>query len=709
MIGPPGHGKTTLCRMLANTWAQSPDDSSTTCDLLLYLDIANTQGKSILDLIYSQIFPDGFRVSKTNFQSAIENNAEKILFVIDGFADGFTNSNVEEILRGSLYKGCSVLLMANPSCKKVNGFSSHSYVYCQGLHEVSIARCIRTYTNLVDIEDKPLNKFIASLRGNMVTIQTLRNPLLSMSVAAYNEETLPSLETLSTTTSTLHSFFQILLAHFCTDNGLLTTTGKMQEVMKQTLKKLKQRAYSDMLASCSCISSEEMEAFEVESLHKLGIFVQFHDTWTYQSSIWRDFLAAVHLAEMEHEEFTKDIFHHKLLKLSRYEQCIELLCGILSMGQNSEKLSQIFTEFVSYNRRSIRGINFVAETNDKDENLQTKRTGQFRDFAPSFRALYETRNDKMSQMLSGSMPPCMVIKSNHLFPEHALLGLSSVLRLQTANLVELDISLGKLHEFQTYSLLEMAQALGQNQHVRVLRVTWLSMNIAACFLGAVLENNTSLRQVHVDRGKGRHTMPSRDSASLWAGLQTASVNLGHLESFSFLNCPYPEVVGHVLRHLPPTLPHLNISGSAFDMVCGHRLASFLSRTKRLSFLDISEVKIGNTEFFTLVQGLKVCPTLQVMKIAQIKLGRLAFLGLCDSLILTRNIEKLDLSGCQLTDEMGTRLAQITEKVSSLKTLNLQNSEISQEGRSLIQMSSPRSLNVLGIHKGNGLPPIIGGL
>ena len=88
--GGPGSGKTMLVSKLAYDWA-TKGLQNTKCDMLFTLDLREvTKDMDLIDIIQDQLLP---KVSKRQLLEYIENNANSIIYLLDGF-DEIANTNV---------------------------------------------------------------------------------------------------------------------------------------------------------------------------------------------------------------------------------------------------------------------------------------------------------------------------------------------------------------------------------------------------------------------------------------------------------------------------------------------------------------------------------------------------------------------------------------------------------------------------------------
>lgn len=120
-------GKSTLCRKLTYTWSVGPNNtegnhlSVSSFDLVFLLRAGSfcdlERSQSIIDIIYDQLLPEDFAVSKSVMKSLLENKQCKSLFIIDGY-DEISDRDaqlLDKLIRGNVLSHSVVLVTSRPT------------------------------------------------------------------------------------------------------------------------------------------------------------------------------------------------------------------------------------------------------------------------------------------------------------------------------------------------------------------------------------------------------------------------------------------------------------------------------------------------------------------------------------------------------------------------------------------------------------------
>ncbi|GFR91288.1 E3 ubiquitin-protein ligase DZIP3 [Elysia marginata] len=267
----------------------------------------------------------------------------------------------------------------------------------------------------------------------------------------------------------------------------------------------------------------------------------------------------------------------------------------------------------------------------------------------------------------------------------------------SVGVVSAEITLISLHERQRETWLELARALGRTETLRSLTVNWSSADMMADFLFTCLNEgpkNLSTIQV-VDRTSGGSKVDHESST--WANIRGFCSKLEpHVREFSFLGSRAASVTCHVVQSVPPTLKVLDLSGSAFNMMCAAQLGEALETARETATLKLSGVRLPGPAMAALVQGLKRCPCLQFLGLAGVTLDRSAVDSLVEFIKLTSSLKVLDLSRGRLTSEMCQWLASGLSQARCLKRVLLHETILSDDGRLVLESSAGEGITLDGL-------------
>jgi Leucine-rich repeat (LRR) protein len=242
----------------------------------------------------------------------------------------------------------------------------------------------------------------------------------------------------------------------------------------------------------------------------------------------------------------------------------------------------------------------------------------------------------------------------------------------------------------------LAAGVAKTGFIQSLKIHWSSLDLMARFLDAFMSEITSIESVvlvDVCKKSVKHV-----TADTWATLQNACDNMTKTKSFAFLNAKVAAIVYFVLQHLPTTIEDLNFTGCKLNMMCASELSYKLQHAKSLSTLDISSTQLAGSEFVAVLQGLKLCPTIKHLKLCGAKLDRPGVKTLSECLRLTRTLQILDLSKCELGTDMCKILADAIAENRSLQKLVLKNTNVTLEGKSVISHTKLEQLKVVGLEE-----------
>ena len=308
----------------------------------------------------------------------------------------------------------------------------------------------------------------------------------------------------------------------------------------------------------------------------------------------------------------------------------------------------------------------------------------------------EGRSDLVTT-LSPSFPRRLQVGGeNGLLVRGLVTGLSHMLKAGSKweesgsgmGVVSAEITLINLHERQRETWTELARALGGTESLRSLTVNWTCAEMMADFLYTCLtESPRNLINVQViDRTSGGSKVDHE--ASTWANIRGFCSKLEpHVREFSFLGSRAASVTCHVVQSVPPTLKVLDLSGSAFNMMCAAQLGEALETARDTTTLKLSCVRLPGPAMAALVQGLKRCSCLQTLGLLGVSLDRNAVGSLVEFIKLTSSLRVLDLSRGRLTAEMCTWIAASLTQARSLRRLVLHDTILPEDGRLALEAAA----------------------
>ena len=284
-------------------------------------------------------------------------------------------------------------------------------------------------------------------------------------------------------------------------------------------------------------------------------------------------------------------------------------------------------------------------------------------------------------------------------------GLSHMMKIDTAEaestsgvgVVSAEITLNNLHERQRETWIELAQALGRTESLRLLTVNWTCAEMMADFLFTCLnEGPKNLTTIQViDRTSGGSKVDHE--ASTWANIRGFCSKLEpHVREFSFLGSRAASVTCHVVQSVPPTLKTLDLSGSAFNMMCAAQLGEALETARDTTTLKLTSVRLPGPAMAALVQGLKRCSCIQTLGLAGVTLDRNAVDSLVEFIKLTSSLKVLDLSRSRLSTEMCAWLASAISQARSLRRVLLHETILLDDGRLALESAAGDSVVLEGL-------------
>uniref|UniRef100_A0A1X7TZE5 NACHT domain-containing protein n=1 Tax=Amphimedon queenslandica TaxID=400682 RepID=A0A1X7TZE5_AMPQE len=362
--GPPGIGKTTLCRKLLNMWSNGSLVHQH-YDLVLYCPLRNAkiaEAKTIADLFI-------YRSSAHAMSSIAEwfenNHGKGLLIFFDGWdelSEQFRQSSLAtSIIHREMLFHCSVIVTsrsyASSSLLEMSSLSKHIQV-C-GFSEKQIANVIReTLEDSVDshLAMKLINDL--EIRGDVKSLCYV--PLVcSMVILVYRKEG----GHLPTTLTQLYENFilQTIRRHVKRHDINPRTLGSLSSLPPELAKhflELCRIAYTNLASTQMTFSSHQLQSLSEEDY--LGLMTTFmeYDEEKYQFlhlSI-QEFLAAWWIAK--HEEKTEEVFKDHFDN-DHFRMCLRFVAGLTHLEHES---------YQQYFNAKQLGLQYMEEASTEFEN-----------------------------------------------------------------------------------------------------------------------------------------------------------------------------------------------------------------------------------------------------------------------------------------------------------------------------------------------------
>lgn len=283
-------------------------------------------------------------------------------------------------------------------------------------------------------------------------------------------------------------------------------------------------------------------------------------------------------------------------------------------------------------------------------------------------------------------------------------GLCLALVNKNCAIQELELELHQYSHFQLPLFLQLAKHVGNCHNINSVKITWSSLDIMAKFLAQVMEKSGTIESVVLTEDQSRKPVQVKQiSAATWAALQSACSKMTSVQQLSFLNGRVTAIVNHVLQYIPTTIESVNLTGCALNQMCAGQIANNLHGNTAIRYLDLSYTQINSSEFVAILQGLQMCDGIRTVRVRGARLDRPCIIALAEYIKLTHSLEVLDLSDCELTDEMCKLLVVSIKQNRTLQKLAFNNTKITVEGRRVISKTKSKVQRVFV----EGLVPIYG--
>ena len=504
--GPPGIGKTTLCRKLLNMWSNGTLHQQ--YDLVLYCPLRNSKiatATTLTDLFVCQAHE--VPVVAESFK---KRNGEGLLIIFDGWDELSTehrqSSLVASIISREQLVKCAVIVTsrsyASSSLLYMTTISRHVQVIGFSEDEISTV-IIQTLQKDQKLAQQLIaeNKNEYGFNRHFTTTQSSKNsqlavklindlkvrgdvrslcyvPLVcSMVILVYCKEGghLPT-----TLTQLYHNFIlQTIRRHVKRHDANPRTLGSLSSLPSQLVKPFQemcQIAYTNLTNTRMTFSSHQLHQLSLSEAVKedyLGLMTAFteYDEEKYQFlhlSI-QEFLAAWWIAK--HEEKTEEVFKTHFDD-DHFRMCLRFVAGLTHLEH--ENYQQYFNKQLNLqckrNPLSVGiGSSFFHQNTDNeqcDRNYSSFRVDDSDNF-PTFliQLLYESQNTTLCQILAQS------INNHELCLEGVTLSLFDWLCLSyfMNNSIQNHLHLGDVHEYNQQALSVFTAGLTNNS-LQIMRL-----------------------------------------------------------------------------------------------------------------------------------------------------------------------------------------------------------------------------------------------
>ncbi|KAL5017433.1 hypothetical protein ScPMuIL_007022 [Solemya velum] len=708
--GLAGSGKSTLNGMIAYTWATQRNYFRAKYPLLLLVDAEDLEGESLAQAIHTQLLPENFKIGPEEFWSMLEAHAQDTVIFIDGYSNGVSNHELKQLLAGTSLRNATIVVSANPELLSSSTFTPDMKFFNMGFSSSHIKRFIKTCIALSRSDPEEYESLLEHVTDASWELRPhLAQPYFCLQLfIVYQTLKGINVRDIVTVTDLLEKSAVAMAAVFCKRQKLDIIGEELPDEIVHAVAKLEEFAFKMHLENKKTFTDDDVIRETQNSIaFKLGAFVKFftNTKYKYTCSLQHDFLCAKHLSDMVLEDMSKIIENNGMMKQSRFKQVISMICGLFRTDCDTQVIKTLFTELCARNFRFTRGVSDGRQPFDTSSTKSQTPSGHITDFSHSLQSLSECPNrEDVLEMMSESFPARVVLRRDGLVPIKCVQGLSQIMAFDGNKISELDINLRPIYAHQHVLYLSLAKATSSSKNLKILKVSWSSLDLMASFLNSVVEGSESLETIFLSDVSKKPI--KQVSAETWAGLQDACQNMTRIKSLTILNGKVAAVIYHVIHHLPDTINELNFTGCNMNLMCACELSGKLERAQALERLDLSSAKLDSTEFVAILQGLKLCDTIKFLKLAGARLDRPGVNTLAECLRLTSSLECLDLSDCSLTTEMCKRLAGAIVQNHSLRKLVMKNVTVSCEGKLIISHTKINQIRVVGLDEVPALVPIL---
>lgn len=697
--GASGSGKSVLCQMISYLWGTQKSFFKNRYPIFLHVDLLTVEG-GFYENLYSTFIPAGFSLDLAGFRGMLEDNAHHVVLLIDGYDDGNNSAELQSILSGDSLRQATVVVAANPELITPSDFSPDSKMFCMGFSHSNVIKCVTNYLTQFRVNIEHHQAFLDIMANEQWALRPYLNlPVVVLLVVGYYQTTKNAkLLEIETVTALFESYGISMAMYYCKRQKIDVIGFEFPDDVINAVEKLGHFAFQTLLNDRKAFGEDEL-MLEIENpiVFKLCAFTKFMlgSRVKFLCGLMQDFLAAKHMADFVLEDIVKCMKENAMTKKPKFTQVISLLSGLYRFDYDTSVLNSIFTELAVRIVRQTR----VPTGHDTETTVSEKKprppSGQIMDFNTSLQSLIECQSrEDACEIVSQSLPPKLVVKRDGLIPNKCLYGLQNILQFENNRVSHLELHLQPMYMYQQTQYRDLAKAAALCKNLVSLKVHWSSLDLMSKFMCTFMTETQHIDHVTLEDACKKPM--SAVQASTWAALQTSCENMSKVTRVSFLNSKVAAITYFFLQHLPHSVKELDLRSCAMNMMCGGEISAKLEQTTSLESLDLTGAHLAGSEFVPVLQGLRLCSTIKHLKMCGAKLDRPAVDALSECLKLTRSLQVLDLSDCQLTTDMCQKLAGAIVENRTLQKLVLNKTKVTSKGREAISRTNLDQLKVVGL-------------
>ena len=490
--GPPGIGKTTLCRKLLNLWANG-ELKHKQYDLVLYCPLRNVniaQASSLHDLFAIYQSP---KVSKV-VDWMIDKEGEGLLIIFDGWDELSTqlrqSSLPTKIICKQLLHKCSVVVTsrsyASSSLLKLTSVNKH--VQVMGFLEEEINTIIKgTLENNPQIAQELIDEL--KIRNDVYTLCYI--PLIC-SIVIHVFEVNGQLPT--TLTKLYENFILQAIRRYVANTGhydpedIQSLNEKhLPSNIATSFKEMCQFAYESLKENnpkmtFSCIEIQQ----HLKQTGYLGLIRNYDkDVYQFLHLSIQEFLAAWWIAK--YNEKTEEIFNAHFDD-DHFRMCLRFVAGLTQLKHeknyqqyfNKEldlqcKRRPLFGFDVCYRSRFYQNPDIRLEAFLHDNHVSTDDDDDYKKFIACLQLLYESQNETLCEILSKSINNHSLCLYRRRLSVFDILCLSYF--LNNSNITWNHLDLGILNEQEVQILTNTLTNNSQHNQCKILQVCLLYVSM----------------------------------------------------------------------------------------------------------------------------------------------------------------------------------------------------------------------------------------
>lgn len=680
-------GMTSLCSMLTYHWSHQKNYFSSQYTFVILLDLEETT-ESLVDVIFKQLLPSNFKLTREELASTLETYARETLFILDGCAEGAYHEDVRQMLQRTKLRKSSILVTDRlPSTLKK--YKPDVKYYNLGLRGHHVHKCFKTFINISHSNQDDFEDLLTAVDDGHLSIKPyLANPITcAMIFACYQNKVMTDITKVTTLSQITERYIIALIALYYQQQRLPFKEKDLSEEMVSTISKLEELAMLSLSQRNGYISPENLEDLEeLPLVFKLGFLRQAGETlaWKFHCKLLRDQLAARYLARANVEDLTADL-NQNMWIIQKHGQMIAFLAKILSTTPEDGRFQMLMAEIQNAQLYDVHKEN--VDMNSKSSTASTVETstkhtsgyGQIQEYKTGLACLVECSGREEAQsLILEDTKYSFIIHEKGLVAEDPIRGLSCILQGGSCCLTELYITFTPVHNYQQNCFGQLAKSISQNKTLRKLKIFWFSLEMVAKFLAECLAENTTLREIKLDNSYSKSQKPI--TATTWAHLQKACQRMSHIDTLLFVKCNVAAIVGHVITYFSLTIHHIDFYGCCLNLFCANQIAEKLENSQCIQSLDLTKATLECSDIIAMIQGMKVSSSLKKLNLTTAKFDIASVDALSEYLRVTKSLQELDLSRCELSTNMRKQLSNAMTQSQHLTRLVMDGTITTKQGK-----------------------------